>query len=421
MKVLHTVEFYHPSVGGMQEVVKQLSERIVKLGHDVTVATTRLPERNDLVINGVKIEEFDIKGNLVRGMTGEVERYREFLIDSDFDVIVNFAAQQWATDGMITILEKIKAKKVFVPTGFSGLYSPLYKGYFESMKTWMKQYDMNVFLSDNYRDINFARDNGVINTVLIPNGAGEDEFLMEDLFDIREKLGIPKSHFLILHVGSHTGVKGHREAIEIFTRARIKNATFLLVGNELVGGCAESCRGDEKLLNQSRRFKADGKRVVVASLSREETVAAYKAADLFLFPSNIECSPIVLFECMASKTPFLTTDIGNAVEIVDWSQGGIVLPTIDKTAVKHPLYWLKAVVKYVLAKTHFYEVPVVEDFVASQADIDGSVKILEKIYNSEDQRRRMAEAGFKAWQERFTWEKIAQQYEQMYSSMVRGG
>ena len=42
MKILHTVELYHPSQGGMQEVVKQISERLVKLGHEVTVATTKL-------------------------------------------------------------------------------------------------------------------------------------------------------------------------------------------------------------------------------------------------------------------------------------------------------------------------------------------------------------------------------------------
>ena len=55
MRILHTVEFYPPSIGGMQEVVRQLSERLVLLGHDVTVATTRIPERTASSQNGVKI------------------------------------------------------------------------------------------------------------------------------------------------------------------------------------------------------------------------------------------------------------------------------------------------------------------------------------------------------------------------------
>ena len=98
MKILHTVEFYHPSVGGMQEVVKQLSERLVRLGHDVTVSTTQLSDRRDKVINGVTVEGFAVKGKLAVGIDGELERYQQFLLNGEFDIVTNFAAQQWATD-----------------------------------------------------------------------------------------------------------------------------------------------------------------------------------------------------------------------------------------------------------------------------------------------------------------------------------
>jgi glycosyltransferase involved in cell wall biosynthesis len=328
MKILHTVEFYHPSVGGMQEVVKQLSERLVKLGHDVTVATTKLPARAGQTVNGVKIVEFAVSGNLVRGLSGDVQAYRDFLLRSDFDVVTNFAAQQWATDVMITMLDKIKAKMVFVPTGFSGLYNRQYQDYFVSMKTWMKQYDMNVFLSETYRDMMFAREHGVEKLKVIPNGASEDEFLPETGTDIRSRLKIPDDNFLVLHVGSHTGIKGHRETFRIFGNARIADATLLIVANDFGGGCGRECRVREFLFNKRPGRRSAGKRVIMTELTRPETIAAYKTADLFLFPSNVECSPLVLFECMASKTPFLTTDVGNAKEIVEWSQAGKVLPTM---------------------------------------------------------------------------------------------
>jgi hypothetical protein len=41
---------------------------------------------------------------------------------------------------------------------FSGFYNPSHKTYFEQMKEWIKEYDANVFLSNDYRDINFARE-----------------------------------------------------------------------------------------------------------------------------------------------------------------------------------------------------------------------------------------------------------------------
>lgn len=391
MKILHTVEFYHPSVGGMQEVVKQISERLVKLGHDVTVATTRLPERTESIINGVKIVGFGISGNTVRGLTGEIETYREFLLTSEFDIITNFAAQQWATDIMLPLLGRMKTKKVFVPTGFSGLYLPEYKEYFESMKSWFKQYDKNIFLSDDYRDINFARDCGTENLMLIPNGAGADEFLQKPDIDIRAGLGIPKDHFLILHVGSHTGVKGHTEALAIFEQAAIKNSTFLLIANSFGGGgCTRQCESTAETLNLSPAGKLHNKKIIVTELSRKETVAAYQAADLFLFPSNIECSPLVLFEAMASKTPFLTADVGNSREIIKWSGAGILLPTT-----KDP-----------------------DGF--SRVEISGSARILENICNDPAKREAMSLSGFAAWLNHYTWEKIARDYERIYLNLPDG-
>ena len=389
MKILHTVEFYHPSVGGMQEVVRQLSERLVKLGHEVTVATTRLPHRNENPINGVRIAEFSISGNAANGLSGETGAYLNFLNTSDFDIITNFAAQQWATDTILPFLDQIKAKKVFVPTGFSGLYLPQYKEYFELMKSWLKKYDINIFLSNDYRDINFARDCGVNNMVLIPNGAGKDEFWPKPDIDIRQILGIPQHDFLILHVGSHTGIKGHSEALAVFEQAGIPEATFLLVANNFDGGgCAAQCMSRAQTYNNSAAASSLNKKIIVTELPRRETVTAYHAADAFLFPSNIECSPLVLFEAMASKTPFLTSDVGNSAEIIGWSGGGLLLPTLKDNR------------GYCTVLT------------------SESAKILEDLYHNPAQRTAMGESGYQAWLEHFTWEKITGEYEKLYLSMI---
>lgn len=386
MRILHTVEFYHPSVGGMQEVVRQLSERLVRKGHSVTVATTALSERREHIHNGVHIKEFSIRGNAVRGIEGERDAYERFLRGSDFDVVTNFAAQQWATDVALPLLKDIRGKKVFVPTGFSMFYDAAYKDYFEKMKEWMRAYDISVFLSNDYRDINFARENGVTRTVLIPNGAGEDEFLGPSAVDVRAELAIPRDHILVIHVGSHTGVKGHREAIEIFKRANIRKATLLIIANEQFRGCTRSCKMRGKLYS-SLFGRRQEKRIIVTALPRKETVAAYRQADIFLFPSNIECSPIVLFEAMAGQTAFLTTDVGNAKEIVGWSHGGEILPTtVDAKGYSH-------------------------------ADIEGSAQMLGSLYTDATRRNNLAQSGFSAWRERFSWERIADRYETLYRSL----
>jgi Glycosyltransferase len=390
MKILHTVQFYDPSCGGMQEVVKQISENLVKRGHQVTVATSRDPARKSCSINGVTIREFEISGNMVTGIKGEAETYRDFVLKSDFDVITSFAAQQWATDLVLPLMHEIHAKKVFVPTGFSALYDPRYADYFEKMKGWMNQYDVNVFLSATYQDYTFARNVGIKNMTLIPNGASAEEFLSTEILDIRRELKIPADNFLVLHVGSHTGLKGHSEAIKIFSRAHINHVSFIIVGNVFSRYCNWSCKLKELVFRLNPKNWTNARQLMVCSLSRKQTVALYKSADIFLFPSKVECSPIVLFECMASKTPFLTSDVGNAREIVEISRGGVILPTI------------------------------INSCGYSDVDIKKSVKMLEILYADKKRRILMADAGYRAWKENFCWERIAEMYERVYFNLVNG-
>ena len=124
MRILHCVEFYAPSVGGAQEVVRQISERLAARGHDVTVATPALPERTTDEINGVRLAEFDAYGNAVRGMTGEIDRYRRFVRDGGFDVVMAYAAQQWTSDALLDDAGDIESRLILAPCGFSALYDP---------------------------------------------------------------------------------------------------------------------------------------------------------------------------------------------------------------------------------------------------------------------------------------------------------
>jgi glycosyltransferase involved in cell wall biosynthesis len=386
MKILHTVEFYEPSHGGMQEVVKQISERLVKYGHSVTVATSKHSERTVSTINRVAIKEFDISGNLVNGFNGvDIESYQQYLLNSDFDIVINFAAQQWATDLMLPLLPCINAKKVSVPTGFSGLFLSSYQDYFENMKTWMKQYDVNIFHTTTFQDIEFAKKNGIDNYVVISNGASEEEFGSETGIDARKMLKIPDNRFLILFVGSFDGRKGHAEAIEIFKKANIMNATLVITGSVY----SKRLFWETKIKAALSRINTMNKSILVmTSLPRPFIVELYKESDLFLFPSTWECSPIVLFESMAAGTPFLVTDVGNSKEIIEWSHCGTLLPTIK------------------------------DEIGYSHVDIDKSSKVLEDLHRDSKNLEQMGKQGYISWKNSFTWDIIAKKYESTYKHLL---
>lgn len=404
MKILHTVESYLPARHGMSEVVRQLSEIMVEQGHEVFVATSYDERRQERMLNGVNIESFKVSGNYVNGIQGESERYIDFVKNSQFDVVTNFAAQQWATDLCLEILPELSARKVFVPTGFSGLFDPKFSEYFEKMKQWMKHYDMNVFLSDDYRDIDFARTNDIARTIVIPNGASRKEFEAESNFSLRSRLKLAEDSKLILHVGSYTDIKGQDEALDIFMKSKVENATLVFIGKNFNQALFFGNKASLlyyflrrpvsnpilHLRSIFRFFQRMGKgrvnSVWMVSLNRQEVVAAYNEADLVLFPSKLECSPIVLFESMASKTPFLVTDVGNSKEIVEWSEGGIILPT-KKDA---------------------------DGF--SHAQIEESALIMDDLLKDQEKMEELGNNGFQAWDQKFTWEKIAERYLEVYSS-----
>ena len=387
MRILHAVEFYPPSVGGAQEVVRQISERLVARGHEVTVATSRLAHRTSLELAGVRIEEFDIAGNQVRGMTGDLERYRRLARREEWDVVMTYAAQQWTTDALLAHLGEIPAASVLAPCGFSGLLDPGYAGYFSELRARLHEYDALVFHSGTYRDIEFAREAGAEDLVVIPNGADEREFAqLPPRGGFRRRHGISPEAPLLLTVGGHTGLKGHAQTIATMRGSReAAGGALALIGNTPTGaGCLATCRARSVLA----RLRRPGRRVVLADPDRATVLSAYADADLFVFCSAIECSPLVLYEAMAARLPFVSVDVGNAAEIAEWGGGGVVVDT---------------------ARTPTG---------MSRARTTDVVDAVDTLLGDDGQRRRLGERGRRAWEERFTWEKVTDHYEGLYRRLV---
>jgi len=236
MRILLCCQFYAPSVGGVQEVNRQLAERLVVRGHQVTVATTRLSNRDFETLNGVVIKGFGVTGNLVSGMVGEIKEFQKYIVAGKFDVMMVYAAQQWTFDALWAILDQITFPKVFIPCGFSGLYDPVYAKYFQAMADVLRKFDRLVFHATKYRDIDFAQKHGIENISIVPNGASEEMFSVaaDPLF--RSRNGISEQSFLLLTVGSFTGLKGHLELVKAFAILQLpekQHATLILNGNKV--------------------------------------------------------------------------------------------------------------------------------------------------------------------------------------------
>ncbi|MDB5183179.1 MAG: glycosyl transferase group 1 [Candidatus Saccharibacteria bacterium] len=391
MKILHTVEFYYPSIGGAQEVVRHLSERMVRLGHDVTVVTTAIPNRTNRIHNGVKIVDFEISGNTVNGIKGEKKKYHDFLRKEKFDVVMNYAAQQWTADAFFEVIDDIKAKKIFVPCGYSALYDPAYINYFKKLPAILKKYDATVYLSSNYRDINFARDNKLRNITIIPNGANEEEFTdplsPERIRYLRTKYGI--GGLTIMTIGLY-GEKGHMDVLRVFRKLPVSKATFISAGSiRPQDGHYTDFEAAAERLNLSR--KMIGKRVVmVDGGNREDVRDLLKMSDIYVFLSNIECSPLVLFEAAAAGVPFIATPAGNSAEIAKWTGSGIIVKS-------HPAENSRV-----------------------RADLKDTLWQLTKLAHSPKKRKILGEKGHDAWKMKYTWDRLTEEYLTLYEDVLKG-
>jgi glycosyltransferase involved in cell wall biosynthesis len=339
VRLLLCSESYPPSVGGVQEVMRQLSERLVRRGHSVTVATGRHPRRDRVArVNGVDVRSFDVAGNLVRGMSGEVGAYREFVAGAGCDAILVNGAQQWTFDALTPMLRDLKGRRVFIPCGFSRLHDPAYRDYYAAMRGWLRECDGLVFHANRYRDVDFARESGLDHLHFVPNGVDEREFASVDDGKWRAMHGMSPGEKLLLSVGSLIAAKGHAQVIDAFDRAELQSpATLLVNGNDPHGLLRGALRRAVALLRtrkgpitwQARavnRRHRGRKRVLVVDLPRPELLRALKAADLLVSASVVEYSPLVLFESVAAGTPFLSAPVGNADEIAAWTGGGFIYP-----------------------------------------------------------------------------------------------
>ena len=421
MRILLACEFYEPSVGGVQEVMRQIAIRLVERGHQVTVATSHIPGRQSAEISGVKIAEFKVEGNFSRGITGEADAYRDYVLKGEYDLFMVKAAQQWTFDALIPILGAMSRPKVFIPCGFSGLYEPTFADYYRQMPALLRSFDHLIFYASDYRDINFARDHGMSHFTVVPNGASEREFMVPRDSDFRKRHAIPREAFVVLTVGNLSGLKGHRELAEAFWRARFRDgkpSVLILNGSApkqspVSGGSPwASIKGKIKRLLQDAKlagllslmgYKAElpldaliarinrvgrASRALLVDLPRPEVVQAYLNSDLFVFASNIEYSPLVLFEAAAAGLPFLSVPVGNAEEIARWTGAGEICPA-PRDALGY-----------------------------TRPNPTTLARHIESLAARADARRSYGEMGRRNWREKFTWQKITDRYEEIFVRLL---
>jgi glycosyltransferase involved in cell wall biosynthesis len=141
--------------------------------------------------------------------------------------------------------------------------------------------------------------------------------------EAREHFGLPQDAFYAIAVGALSSRKGHDHLIKAAAMLARKNTPISVI---ICGP------GDPAALRRLAHDEGIGDQVhFFSSLSEQELVMLYRAADVYCDASNTvrACLGMSLTESMAAGLPSVSYDSGGMPEVVINEDNGFVVPTGD--------------------------------------------------------------------------------------------
>lgn len=197
----------------------------------------------------------------------------------------------------------------------------------------------------------------VQDSIVVNNGIDFSRYTsIKPRSEIRAKLGISETAYVVGHVGRFAPCKNHNFLVEVFYElSRKKTNSFLL----MVGSGPELSKIQAKLQEKGLA----GKYLILEN--RSDVPDLLNAMDCFVFPSTYEGLGIAVIEAQKAGLPcFVSTGvpedtrISNLINFIPLSSG--------------PAEWADKIISYCKPKTEYYNV--------EQWDIKNTIEKLKKIY-----------------------------------------
>ena len=331
MKILMLSWEYPPRiVGGIARVVHDLSKRLIKDGHEVTVVTYRegnLPYYED--DKGVKVYRVDnyminpnnfidwimqMNFNLLAKANELIDKEGKFDVIHAHDWLVAYAAKAIKNAYDIPIVATIHATEA---GRNSGIHDETQR--YINDTEWMLTYEANeVIVNSNYMKRELQRNFGLpfekIN--VIPNGVNLTMYSgIERDYDFRRNYAADNEK-IILYAGRLVYEKGVQYLIGAMPKIlqNYHDAKLVIAGK---GGMVEELKSQVEFLGLGNKVYFTG------YMDHKSLCKLYKCADVAVFPSTYEPFGIVALEGMLAGNPIVVSDIGGLNEIVEHGVNGM--------------------------------------------------------------------------------------------------
>ena len=389
MKILQVTPAFVPSkFGGIKAVSYNLSRILVKRGHEVTVYTTdadigysRLKSVHSIRNKeGIDVRYFRNLSNLLSwkhhlflpiGMVFAIRKnitnfdiihlhdYRSFLC-----VITHHYAKKHripyvlqAHGSVLPLFQKQRLKKIF----------DLFLGY-KILRDASKVIALTKTEAEQYKKMDEDK------IEIVPNGIDLSEY--EDLPKrgvFRKKYEIRNNERIVLYLGRIHKIKGINLLVVVFSDLvkEVDNVKLVIVGPD--DGFLST------LKRQIEDLKIADKILFTGPLFENDKIKVYVDADVFVLPSVYETFPITVLEACACGTPVIVTDRCGIADFVDGRAGYVV-----------------------------------------EYDKDQLRNAITKVLSDDGLKRRFGEGGKKLVREKFGWDKVVREVEEVYDVSIRG-
>ena len=417
MRILHGLHQYPPAIGGVENLMKDVSERLAARGHEVTVVATTARSTEDYFLpgrgrdllpageerrGGVRVRRVGFSRRGARALTflrkaawrlpipggdrwravswGPRSRdYRAALLGEDFDVATGGPLPNWNVGYVLQAAKRKNRPFVLLPCFHTeDVYSfanPLYYA-------WLRKADAVVTLTDWEKEF-LVRTAGLeeerVRTIGVGIDAAEPPAPPEGTAgpDIRAKYGIRETEIVLFfgQMGAHKGILTLITAMEEAWDRR-PDMALVIAGNPTAHTAEIWSRIGELDPRYGRKI------YLVKGPSEEEKRAFFRAADLFVQVSPYESFGIVFLEAWRAGLPVIGCRRGGSARLIDEYRDGLL----------------------------------VHD--GNSRELAGAIELL---LADPAARRKLGEAGGRKVRTRYAWEAIIDRWEGLYRELVRRG
>ena len=330
---------YLPHVGGVENYVYNLSRELSSRGHSVIIVTSFIEGTEEYERDGnieiYRLPSWQLMGGRFPVLKPSLKRrgLKRILASRKIDLMLVNMRFYFISLYALKLAKKLKISSVMLDHGSShlntgGALTSKLGEWFEHWITWREKKYCKSFAGVSKESLKWIKHFKIESDLLLPNAVDFDRFLSYSLApvrDFRKEYGIPENDTVISFVGRLTVEKGIEQLVRSVNRINEKRRDVWL----LAAGAGYMQERLEPTACEHVRF--------VGQLPTSEVAALLSASDIFCLPSFSEGFPTCVIEACVCKNFIITTERGDAKEIVKSKEHGIILPTNEENGVYEAL------------------------------------------------------------------------------------